>query len=159
MAAMVGKLAVEFSLPDTDGRMRWLSEFHRLGPVVLLFVPGVYGCRPRWQLWSLLRHYDHFVEMATEVVVVSADSLPELRIFQIRRGFPFVFLSDKEGAVSQAYEVVPGAAGACVITTGGVIRHRHAAKLGWRSSGAALLRVVRNLERADRLPPSHQALG
>lgn len=156
---MVGKPAVEFGLPDTDGRMRWLSEFHRLGPVVLLLLPSAYGLRPRWQLWSLLRHYDHFVELATEVVVVTGDSLPELRIFQVRRGFPFVFLSDQEGLVGPVYEVEAGAAGAWVITTGGLIRHRNTGRLGWRSSGAALLRAVRKLEGSDRQPPTHQALG
>ncbi len=149
---MVGEVAVEFHLPDTDARMRWLSEFHRLGPVVLIFVPSVYGWRPRWQLWSLLRHYDHFIEMATELVVVAADPLPELRIFQIRKGFPFVFLADKGSAVAQAYQVAAGWAGALVITTGGVIRHRRVARLGWRSSGSALLRALRGLEEEDRRP-------
>jgi peroxiredoxin len=152
MSAMVGELALEFNLPDTDARMRWLSEFHRLGPVVVLFVPTVYGWRPRFQLWSLLRHYDAFVEAATEVVVVSADPLPELRIFQIRKGFPFVFLSDKSRAVARTYAVAPGAAGAVVITTGGVIRHHRVAGWGRRSSGGGLLHVVRGLPPSDRVP-------
>ena len=149
---MVGEVAQEFTLPDTDARSRWLSEFHRLGPVVLLFLPSVYGLRPRWQLWSLLRHYDRFIEMATEVVVVSRDPLPELRIFQIRRGFPFVFLCDHEGAVAMNYEVAPGCAGALVITTGGVIRHHRVARLGWRSSGTRLLRILGSLEAGERMP-------
>lgn len=149
---MVGELAAEFHLPDTDARMRWLSEFHRLGPVVLLFLPSVYGWRPRWQLWSVMRHYDHFVELATEVVVVAADALPELRIYQIRRGFPFVFLSDRGGAVAQAYLVGAQDAGALVINPSGVIQHRRVARHGWRSSGSGLLRVLRGLPANDRLP-------
>ncbi|MGH9394717.1 MAG: redoxin domain-containing protein [Terriglobales bacterium] len=152
MSAMVGELASEFSLPDTDAHLRWLSEFHRLGPVVLIFLPTVYGWRPRWQLWSVLRHYDHFVTMATEVVVLSGDPLPELRIFQIRRGFPFVFLCDRNGAVARTYDIEPHGAGTAVIGTAGVIRHHRAARLGWRSSGALLLRVVRGLDSADRAP-------
>lgn len=149
---MVGELALEFNLPDTDAHTRWLSEFHRLGPVVLNFLPSVYGFRPRFQLWSLLRHYDHFVENATEVLVVSGDPLPELRIFQIRRGFPFVFLSDRSGAVARTYEVPPGNAASLVITTRGVIRHHRNAGVGFRDSGARLLRVVRSLEPGERLP-------
>lgn len=149
---MVGEHAVEFNLPDTDAHIRWLSEFHRLGPLVLLFLPSVYGWRPRWQLWSLLRHYDNFVEMATEVVVVSGDPLPELRIFQIRRGFPFIFLSDRGGAVARAYGVAPGSAGALVITIAGFIRHHHVARLGWRRSGSGLLRVLHSLDAIDRQP-------
>lgn len=152
MSAMVGELALEFSLPDTDARTRWLSEFHRLGPVVLIFVPSVYGFRPRWQLWSLLRHYDHFIENATEVVIVAGDPLPELRIFQIRRGFPFVFLSDRGQLVTRNYEVPDGSAAALVITASGVIRHHRAAGMGFRDSGAQLLRVVRSLEARERLP-------
>jgi peroxiredoxin len=149
---MVGELALEFNLPDTDARTRWLSEFHRLGPVVLLFVPSVSGWRPRFQLWSVLRDYDAFVEGATEVVVVSPDPLPELRIFQIRKGFPFVFLCDKGGAVARTYDIETGAAGAVVITTGGVIRHHRVVGWGRRSSGGALLQVVRGLPPADRMP-------
>lgn len=152
MSALVGEVALEFSLPDTDAHTRWLSEFHRLGPVVLIFIPSVYGMRPRWQLWSLLRHYDHFIEMGTEIVVVARDPLPELRIFQIRRGFPFVFLSDKNGAVARNYEVGPGCAGALVINVGGVIRHHRVVRAGWRSSGSRLLRVLRGLETGERLP-------
>ncbi|MGH9466542.1 MAG: redoxin domain-containing protein [Terriglobales bacterium] len=153
MAAMVGELALEFSLPDTDAHVRWLSEFHRLGPLVLLFVPSAYGWRPRWQLWSLLRHYDNFVEMATEIIVVTGDPLPELRIFHIRRGFPFVFLSDRDGAIARGYDVAPGCAGAFVITTGGVIRlHRVVDGLGLRSSGSSLLRVLHSLDLHDRQP-------
>lgn len=153
MAAMVGELAVEFNLPDTDTHVRWLSEFHRLGPVVLLFLPSAYGVRPRWQLWSLLRHYDSFVEMGTEIVVVTPDPLPELRIFHIRRGFPFVFLSDKSRAVARNYDVPDGCAGAFVITTGGVIRlHRVVDGMGLRSSASSLLRVLRRLDGPERLP-------
>lgn len=152
MAAVVGAMAREFSLPDTDARLRWLSEFHRLGPAVLVFLPSVYGWRPRWQLWSILRHYDHFVTLAAEVVVVSADPLPELRIFQIRRGFPFVFLSDRDGEVAQSYDVRPACAGTAVIGTAGILRHFRTANLGWRTSGPMLLRAVRGLEAADRLP-------
>lgn len=152
MAAVVGAMASEFSLPDTDARLRWLSEFHRLGPAVLIFLPSVYGWRPRWQLWSVLRHYDHFVTIAAEVVVVSGDPLPELRIFQIRRGFPFVFLSDRSGAVAQSYEVQPDCAGTAIISSAGILRHLRNAHLGWRSSGPMLLRAVRGLEAADRMP-------
>ncbi len=150
---MVGELAVEFSLPDTDAHVRWLSEFHRWGPVALLFLPTAYGWRPRWQLWSLLRHYDSFIEMATEIVVVTCDPLPELRIFHIRRGFPFVFLSDRDGMVARNYDVAAGSAGAFVITTGGVIRmHRVVDGIALRSSGSSLLRLLRSLDQRDRLP-------
>jgi len=152
MSALVGEVALEFSLPDTDAHTRWLSEFHRLGPVVLIFLPSVYGLRPRWQLWSLLRHYDHFIELGTEIVVATQDPLPELRIFQIRRGFPFVFLADKNNAVAQTYEIGRGCAGALVITVGGVIRHHRVARSAWRSSGTRLLRVVRGLAPSERLP-------
>lgn len=149
---MVGEVALEFSLPDTDARTRWLSEFHRLGPLVLIFLPSVYGWRPRWQLWSLLRHYDHLIEMATEVVVVTPDPLPELRIFQIRRAFPFIFLSDRGGGVAQNYRIPPGCAAALVITTAGVIRFHHVTRHGWRASGARLLRLLHGLEDYERLP-------
>lgn len=155
MSALVGEVALEFNLPDTDAHTRWLSEFHRLGPAVLIFLPSVYGLRPRWQLWSLLRHYDHFIEMGTEIVVVSQDPLPELRIFQIRRGFPFVFLADKNNAVAQNYEVSAGRAGALVINVGGVIRHHRVTRSAWRSSGTRLLRVVRGLQARERLPQSN----
>jgi peroxiredoxin len=152
MSALIGEIASEFNLPDTDARMRWLSEFHRLGPAVLIFMPSVYGLRPRWQLWSLLRHYDHFVEQTTEIVVVAADPLPELRIFQIQRGFPFVFLCDQGGAVGKVYDIPSGGAGAMVLTTGGVIRYSQITYAGPRSSGPRLLRSLHTLTAEERAP-------
>ena len=103
MLAMVGAFAAEFCLPDTDGTRRHLREFHEAGPTILLFISRVEQWRPRWQLWSLLRNYDGFVEHNTEIVIVCGSLLPELRIFQIRGGFPFVFLSDPKGEVAAAY--------------------------------------------------------
>jgi len=149
MAAITGELAVEFNLPDTDARLRGLSEFHRLGPVVLLFQPTAYGLRSRLQFWSLLRHYDHFVELAAEIVVVTGDPLPEARILQIRRGLPFVFLSDRNGTVAQTYGVEPGECGGYVITVGGMIRYQ---RCGRRCSGTEMLHELRRLAVSELIP-------
>lgn len=151
---MVGEAAIDFVLPDTDGTSRALHEFHRLGPAILLFLPSVYGFRPRWQLWSLLRHYDRFVALGTEVVVVSADPLPELRIFQIHRGFPFVFLADRGGAIATRYQVAlrEGQAASLIVTTQGLVRFRRDVRFGRRASGGLLLRWLLNLQRNEAVP-------
>lgn len=147
MPAMVGEAAIDFALPDTDGRSRSLRELHRLGPLVLLFVPSVYGWRPRWQLWSLLRHYDRFIALATDVVVVSADPLPELRIFQVRRGFPFVFLSDRGGSTAAAYHVSlrSGEAASLIINARGIVCYRRLTRFAPRASAPHLLQRLRQV--------------
>lgn len=153
MRTLVGESAAEFRLPDTDGNLRQFCEFHETGPVVLLFLPSVYGWRPRWQFWSLLRHYDRFVQLGVEIVVVSTDSLPELRIYQVRKGFPFVFLSDRSGGVATQYELQlwRSETATMIVTTRGIIHYLHRTRFGRRTSAHTLLRHLVRLDQHERL--------
>jgi len=153
MRTLVGESAVDFRLPDTDGTSRHLREFHETGPVVLIFLPSVYGWRPRWQFWSLLRHYDSFVQLGAELVVISTDSLPELRIYQIRKGLPFVFLSDRSGAIASQYELQlwRSETATVIVTSRGIIHYLHRTRFGRRSSARRLLRSLIRLDQHERL--------
>lgn len=153
MRTLVGESAVDFRLPDTDGNSRQFREFHETGPVVLIFLPSVYGWRPRWQFWSLLRHYDQFVQLGVEIVIISTDSLPELRIYQIRKALPFVFLSDRGGSVASRYQLQlwRSETATMIVTSRGIIYYLHRTRFGRRSSARTLLRNLVRLDQHERL--------
>lgn len=148
----VGEAAVDFKLPDTDGDLRALHEFHRFGALILLFLPTVHGFRARRQLRGLLRRYDRLVELSTELVVIAADALPDLRIYQIRRGLPFVFLADSGGAVAGAcgVDLLAGASASMIVNQQGIVCFRHdAAGRGWRASARLLVACVEQLQHSQ----------
>lgn len=149
MRTLVGEAAIDFCLPDTDGAARHFREFHETGPVILLFLPSVYGWRPRWQFWSLLRHYDRFVQLGAEIVVISTDAVPDLRIHQVRKGFPFVFLSDRTGSIATRYEMQlwRSETATMVVTYRGIIHYLHRTRFGRRTPARKLLRILGRLDR------------
>lgn len=143
-SALVGDLALEFTLPDTEGAVRRLAEFHQLGPAVLLFVPSARHWTSRWQFWNYLRHYDGFVRMAAELVVIAGDELEGLRRAQAGMSLPFVMLSDPAGRVAEKYETGVGAA-TLLIDGGGVIRFRRNESWVRRTPAHRLLRALRQM--------------
>lgn len=145
-SALVGDLAYEFSLPDTEGAVRRLAEFHQLGPAALLFVPSATGWASRCQFWNYLRHYDAFVALATEVVVIAGDPPPQLRRLQAGLGLPFIFLADSPGRVAQRYGTGSGAA-TLLLDSAGVIRFRHNETWFRRTAAHHLLGVAHQIAR------------
>ncbi|MGH9533500.1 MAG: peroxiredoxin family protein [Terriglobales bacterium] len=143
-SALVGDLAYEFSLPDTEGAVRRLAEFRQLGPAALLFVPTAGGWASRCQFWNFLRHYDAFVGFATEVVVIAGDPPPQLRRLQARLGLPFVFLADPPGRVAERYGTGAGAA-TLLVDTHGIIRFRHSETWFCRTPAHRLLAIAHHL--------------
>ncbi len=143
-SALVGDQAFEFSLPDTEGTVRRLAEFHQLGPVVLLFVPTASGWASRFQFWNFLRHYDGFVQLATEIVVIAGDGSPQLRRLQAALGLPFVFLADPPGRVAERYRTGSGAA-TLLLDRQGIIRFRRNESWFRRTPAHRLLPIAQQL--------------
>lgn len=143
-SALVGDIAQEFSLPDTEGTVRRLAEFHQLGPAVLMFVPSAHSWGSRWQLWNFLRYYDAFVRLATELVVIAGDEVNDLRRLQAKLALPFVFLSDPGGRVAERYETDLGAA-TLLIDHRGIIRYRKNEHWLRRTPAHRLLRQVQQV--------------
>lgn len=97
-------LAPDFTLPDSKGQARTLSEF-RGKKVVLYFYSkaGTPGCTR--QACAFGQAFDAFEEKNAAVIGVSKDSPAALARFEEKHGLPFLLLSDADLTVSKSYEV------------------------------------------------------
>lgn len=97
-------LAPDFTLPDSKGQARSLSEF-RGKKVVLYFYSkaGTPGCTR--QACAFGQAFDAFEEKNAAVIGVSKDSPAALARFEEKHGLPFLLLSDADLTVSKSYEV------------------------------------------------------
>lgn len=97
-------LAPDFTLTDTKGQARTLSEF-RGKKVVLYFYSkaGTPGCTR--QACAFGQAFDAFEEKNAVVIGVSKDSPAALSRFEEKHGLPFLLLSDPDLTVSKSYEV------------------------------------------------------
>ena len=100
-----GSAAPDFELPDQDGKPVRLTELLLDGPVVLFFYPAALtpGCT---------KESCHFRDLAAEFsavgaqrVGISTDPVPKQRRFADQHGLDYPLLSDRDGAVAQAYGV------------------------------------------------------
>ena len=100
----VGTKAPDFTLPDQDGNMHFLSEY-RGKKVILYFYPkdNTAGCTK--QACGFAERYPQFTEKGAVVLGVSKDSVASHKKFEEKYGLPFTILSDPELAAIQAYDV------------------------------------------------------
>ena len=100
----VGTKAPDFTLPDKEGKMVYLSDF--VGTrVVLYFYPkdNTPGCTR--QACAFAGAYEEFKTLDAVVIGVSKDSVASHQKFAEKYGLPFVLLSDPELTAIQAYGV------------------------------------------------------
>ncbi len=109
--------APQFTLPDTDGNQRSLSEFKGKW-VVLYFYPKdeTPGCTV--EACSLRDARDTLAEMGAEVVGVSRDDASSHEKFKQKHSLNFTLLTDADAAVMRAY----GAWGPKMFGREGVLR-------------------------------------
>ncbi len=100
----VGTKAPDFTLPDQDGNMHFLSEY-RGKKVILYFYPkdNTAGCTK--QACGFAERYPQFTEKGAVVLGVSKDSVASHKKFEEKYGLPFTILSDPELVAIQAYDV------------------------------------------------------
>lgn len=133
MAASVGELAPEFTLPGTGGRDYSLSSY-RGQPVVLVFYPGDDSPVCTKQLNSYNNELSAFDTVGAQVLAVSAQDLPSHEDFAAKYGFKFPLLADTDKAVANLYGTV-GPLGfprrsVFVIDANGIVRYAHKAIAG-----------------------------
>ena len=99
----VGTKAPDFTLPDQDGNMHFLSEY-RGKKVILYFYPkdNTAGCTK--QACGFAERYPQFTEKGAVVLGVSKDSVASHKKFEEKYGLPFTILSDPELVAIQAYD-------------------------------------------------------
>ena len=133
MAASVGELAPEFTLPGTGGKTFSLSAF-RGQPVVIVFYPGDDSPVCTKQLNSYNNELSAFEGVGAQVLAISAQDMPSHEAFASKYGFKFPLLADTDKSVATAYGTV-GPLGfprrsVFVVDREGIIRYAHRAIAG-----------------------------
>ncbi len=102
MAIQVGQKAPEFTLVDTDKKVRSLHEFAGK-PVVLLFYPGAFTGACTKELCTFRDALVQFNTMKAQVVAISVDSPFANKAFADQNKLAFPLMSDFTRAVSKQY--------------------------------------------------------
>lgn len=99
-----GTKAPAFSLPDQNGKVHTLEEYHGK-KVILYFYPkdNTSGCTK--QACNFGELYPQFQEKGAVVLGVSKDSVASHKKFEEKYSLPFTLLSDPELSCIQAYDV------------------------------------------------------
>lgn len=101
-----GMEAMDFELPDQEGKLVKLSDFRGKHPLLLIFVRGDWcpGCH------MMLRTYEHnrqrFMDKGVHVVAIGPDDIEVNRDMVSRIGVRYLMLSDASQQVSDRYGVV-----------------------------------------------------
>lgn len=103
----VGDVAVDFTLPDQDGRAVTLSSFRGRRNVLLVFYPLAFSPVCSGEMCQVREDLSLYQNDDTQVLAVSVDSVYALRAWAGAESFSFPLLSDfwPHGAVARAYGV------------------------------------------------------
>jgi peroxiredoxin len=112
----IGDQAPDFTLRDQHGQDQSLSARRGSRNVLLVFYPFAFTGVCSGEIRTLAEHAAEWEGLGTDVIAVSCDSVPSLRVFAEQQGATFPMVSDfwPHGAVSTAYgafEETLGAAG------------------------------------------------
>jgi len=133
MAASVGDIAPDFTLPGTGETSYSLSSY-RGQPVVIVFYPGDDSPVCTKQLNSYNNELSAFEGVGAQVLAISAQDMASHEAFAAKYGFKFPLLADTDKSVATAYGTV-GPLGfprrsVFVVDGSGVIRYAHRAIAG-----------------------------
>jgi thioredoxin-dependent peroxiredoxin len=122
-----GTLAPDFELPDQNGRIVRLRQYHGRN-VVVYFYPkdDTSGCTI--EACRFRDDFEKFRATGAEIIGISDDSVESHGHFASKHHLPFTLLSDKGGRVRKLYGVkksfgvIPGRV-TFVIDRKGIVRH------------------------------------
>ncbi|MSQ06797.1 MAG: peroxiredoxin [Dehalococcoidia bacterium] len=101
MALEVGQHAPEFSLYDTDRKLRKLSEFKGKN-VVLAFFPGTFTGTCTKEMCTLRDQHSQYNTMNAQVIGITVDSAHTMKAWAEQNKVTYPFLSDfKREVVTQ----------------------------------------------------------
>lgn len=105
--ALVGQEAPDFELRDQHGQKVRLSDFRGRKNVVLVFYPFAFTPTCTGEICALRDERTSFETEAVQVLAVSCDPSPALRVFAEQEGVEYPLLSDfwPHGEVARAYGV------------------------------------------------------
>ena len=113
MALEIGQPAPEFLLNDHHGAPVRLASFRGQRNVVIVFFPFAFTGICTGELCTIRDDIGMYQNDQVQVLAVSCDAMPTLRVFADREGFTFPLLSDfwPHGEVARAYGVFDEQAG------------------------------------------------
>ena len=112
VSSLVGKLAPDFELSDTEGHRISLRDLRRTGPVIVVFYYGYYCSHCVAQLFALEEDLPKFAKHGVHIVALSADP-PETTAARFKQygHFHYPVLSDPGNKVAEQYGVYTPAVG------------------------------------------------
>jgi peroxiredoxin len=105
MSLGIGDRAPEFTLSNQFGEAVSLSDFHGKKNVVITFYPFAFTGICTGELCTIRDRRADFINDDTEVLSISCDPVPSLKVFTEQENFTHNLLSDfyPHGAVSKEY--------------------------------------------------------
>ncbi len=102
----IGQKAPEFALPDSDKKVRPLSEFTQQGTVVLAFFPFAFSGTCDKEMCTFRDGFGALQGSGAQLVGVSVDSSYSLKAFAQTYNLQFPLLSDFNKKVAKLYGVL-----------------------------------------------------
>jgi peroxiredoxin len=125
----VGDAAPDFALRDHHGQEQTLAARRGERNVLLVFYPFAFTGVCTGEMRALSDHASSWEALDTDVLAVSCDSVPALRVFAEQEALAFPLVSDfwPHGAISSAYGAFDETLGAAsratfVIDRDGIVR-------------------------------------
>ena len=106
MVLRLGQRVPDFALPDSDGKLRRVSEFNHAGAMVIAFFPFAFSGVCDKEMCSFRDGYSDFSNLGAQVVGISVDSVYTLKAFTQTYNLPFPLLSDFNKKIARSYGVL-----------------------------------------------------
>lgn len=106
MVLRIGQKVPDFSLPDTDKKLRSLGEFVRRGPLVIAFFPLAFSGTCDKEMCAFRDELVDFQDVGAQLVGISVDSAFTLRAFAQTYNLGFPLLSDFNKKVTKLFGVI-----------------------------------------------------
>lgn len=106
MVTRLGQRVPAFSLPDSDGNLRGLSDFTSEGYAALAFFPFAFSGVCDKEMCTFRDDFSRLSSIGLHVVGISVDSIYSLKVFKQTYDLPFVLLSDFNKKVARSYGVL-----------------------------------------------------
>ena len=100
--SLLGKQAIDFELPDSNGKKISLKDYNGK-KLLLVFYPGDNTMVCTKQLCSYSDGCDGFRDLGVEIVGINKDSIDSHKEFGAKYNFKFPLLSDTTGKICEGY--------------------------------------------------------
>lgn len=105
MPVEIGQTAPDFTLKSHTGEEVTLSQFRGTKNVVLVFIPFAFTGVCEGELCAIRDDFTPFESAGAQVLAISTDTAPALKVWADQQGWTFPTLSDfwPHGEVAKAY--------------------------------------------------------